>query len=339
MTMARSHETLRRVAILIATLDANDADAMLDQLPPGEAATVRSLMADLLDVDVTEEQAVIDEFLSHGLRDRATDAAHDGVELCLSESRRVSISSASDFDPATGDALTSAASPIFQWAEDAEPQELVKVIISERPQTIAVVLAQLPRLQALETLRLLPAASQSEVLRCWVKLDAIDADVLHEVDEHLRRKSAWCVGDGNQHPSGLKQVVELVSLADAPLRRRILDNLNLHPNSHGETQVSPPLFFEDLEYLNDAILTDVIRAARPETTVMALAYATESFVARVMQRLPPGEVKVLRRAIESLGPTRLADLEQAQRQWAAIAEQIIRRADAPDYSLPITVTG
>ena len=40
MTMSRSDESLRRVAILVASLDAHDADIMLDRLPLDEAATV-----------------------------------------------------------------------------------------------------------------------------------------------------------------------------------------------------------------------------------------------------------------------------------------------------------
>ncbi len=87
--MAIQPNVLRRVAILVSTLDTTSADRLLDQMTPEDAAEVRRVIVELTDVDLAEEHDVISEFLFTGtaVADPAASAAMaDGVDLCLSES-------------------------------------------------------------------------------------------------------------------------------------------------------------------------------------------------------------------------------------------------------------
>jgi flagellar motor switch protein FliG len=335
------HHRLRRVAILVATLDTRSADLLLEQLSTEDATQLRRMMVDLAEVDAGEEQSVIDDFLRDGLSEgplAAIPSVDDGVELCIS---------AEEPPPECPDTIALESTqrtqpdgaPLFSFLEDAEPQQLVQLLGSERLQTIALVLSRLSEPRALVVLESLPAGLQCEVLRRWIDLDDVDPAALCEIEQELQVKNALRSECPPRRATGLAQVAGLVQAADARLQQQILANLAAHDDSLARKITAPPLAFDDLEYLNDVGLAALVRAADPQTTVLALAGASETFVERVMRQLPGVEARRLRRAIRSLGPTRLTDLEKAQQDLAAIAETIVRRSNVTLSSLPLIASG
>lgn len=96
---------------------------------------------------------------------------------------------------------------------------------------------------------------------------------------------------------------------------------------------APPIDFNDLIALDDVALAKVFRAADPQVTLLALTGASRQLVDRILGRLPIREAKTLRRQMEQLGPTRLSDMERAQRQLAELAGQL---ADQGEIIIPGT---
>jgi flagellar motor switch protein FliG len=80
-------------------------------------------------------------------------------------------------------------------------------------------------------------------------------------------------------------------------------------------------------------LAKVFRAADPQVTLLALTGASRQLVDRILGRLPIREAKTFRRQMEQLGPTRLSDMERAQRQLAELAGQM---ADQGEIIIPRT---
>ncbi len=97
--------------------------------------------------------------------------------------------------------------------------------------------------------------------------------------------------------------------------------------------VPSPIDFNDLIALDDVALAKVFRAADPQVTLLALTGASRQLVDRILGRLPIREAKTLRRQMEQLGPTRLSDMERAQRQLAELARQM---ADQGEIIIPRT---
>jgi flagellar motor switch protein FliG len=97
--------------------------------------------------------------------------------------------------------------------------------------------------------------------------------------------------------------------------------------------VAPPIDFNDLIVLDDVALAKVFRAADPQVTLLALTGASRQLVDRILGRLPIREAKTIRRQMEQLGPTRLSDMERAQRQLAELAGQM---ADQGEIIVPRT---
>jgi flagellar motor switch protein FliG len=328
--MMLKQDALRRAAILVGALDTTSADELLDQMPREQADEVRRLVVELEDVDPREEQTVIADFLTRGLTgedSRLVADQADGVELCISASSVAAETCESV------EVITAAEQPLrtrassTSFLEDAASERLVQLIATERPQTIAVVISQLSEPRAIEVLTALPDSLQCEVLRRWIELDAADPELVREIEAELQARMVSRFGGVRRLGTGLAQVTGVVQAADPHVQQQLLSHLALYNATVAAAVTTPRLSFDDLEYLSDAGLAELVAAAEPRALVLALAGATESFAERVARQLPPAESKRLLRSINSLGPTRLADVEAAQRELAAIAEKLLARHD------------
>ncbi len=84
--MSKSESSLRKAAILIASLDAATAEALLAQMPPEQAEAVQNEMLQLGAIDPAEQETIIEEFFRLGPLIPETDPP--GLELDDSLSHR-----------------------------------------------------------------------------------------------------------------------------------------------------------------------------------------------------------------------------------------------------------
>jgi flagellar motor switch protein FliG len=313
-----AHDPVRRAAVLIATLDAESAEALLDEIPADDAARVRQMALEMTTVGSDEERAVIGDFLesSAPATNHDVDGPRDAeIELCVSPESLVADASLDD-GPAE--------LPPNSFLNVPGVDHLPQLLENERPQTIALVLSRLSESQAAGVLGSLPDRIQADVLRRWAEIDATDPKSLNEIEHELATRVADHSRGGGHRATHLSQVASVVQSAQPALKQQIINNLALYDAPLVARVGSPPLEFDDLAYLSDADLAAVMGGADPNTILLSLAGATESFVERALALLPEAEGKRVRRAIASLGPTRLSDIEMAQRELARLAG-IIKR--------------
>jgi flagellar motor switch protein FliG len=82
---------------------------------------------------------------------------------------------------------------------------------------------------------------------------------------------------------------------------------------------APTIDFENLVHLDDRMLNDVLRQVDANALALALASSSDALVDRVCQHMPRRVAKAFRRELRRLGPTRLSDIETAQRAVAQVA--------------------
>jgi flagellar motor switch protein FliG len=106
------------------------------------------------------------------------------------------------------------------------------------------------------------------------------------------------------------QVVSQRILAPCPLPRAL--------------RPAPPLksiAFDDLICLDNRALARLLQTADPNVLALALAGSREDLVDRICDQMPKRMAKTFRRELRKLGPTRLSDVEAAQRVVAELASR------------------
>lgn len=318
--------TLRKAALLVASLDTQAADRLLEQMSPQQAAAVRDAVLQLGPVDPEEQRRVIAEFMAaysgKASAARASGEIDAGIELGgnLAQPPRTS-------QPArSGDRadLHSAHRALpFRLLRSTEENQLAQVLASERPQTIAVVLSHLPHRQAGNVLARLPAALQVEVIRRLIELEETDEEILREIEAALESRLAQVVQRGRRRVAGLGAVAGILDAADRDVSSRILANLVQSDRALAEQLGARPLVFEDLLALGNAALRTLVEAADPLLLQVGLVGAQPALVDRVCRLLPESEAYLLRSRIDCPQPLRLSEVEEARRRLALLARRLI----------------
>lgn len=332
---------IRKVAILLASLDAEAADEILRQLDADTVTQVRHCLADLHDVDRDEQEQVIAEFL--GGRRMAQAAA---VEVDDSLARRL----ADPGDSASIEPVVHPTTTYFPWSS-LPARTLARCLAEERPQIVAVVLAHLPPAQAAEVLHALPAPLQSDVLPRLARVTSVPPELLNDIAQAIESRLSALERLDPCDPPGQTAVRAILEAADEKSREQWRASLQFDSTIADDPSVavvarddepkstvaaessremsrpprdtvaaSPSLSsLRELLKWDDIRLAGLLRSADPLVVVLALAGADPDVAQKLEARLAPTTARELRRRLAQLGPWRLEDAHRAERELLRIA--------------------
>ena len=321
------NDGLRKAAILMASLDGETAELLLQRLEPGQVEQVRQMVADLGPVDPRTRRRIVDEFFRMGIGSGRGQDTRTRIE-----GDPASKPAAADEQSASpGSRVTSGTRP-FGFMAEAESEKLAVLLASERPQTIALIVSHLPPDQAGDVLVHFPPALQTEVVHRLVDLEETDPEVLAEVEQALSSRFFEQIHMHRRRVAGLPAVAGILSASGSRVGAEILENLAVH-NSPVARKLRPAeLNFDNLLLLDDLSLATVLRASDPEVAILALVGAPPRLIERILSKLPDAEARIVRHRLDHLGPTRLSDVEEARRRIAEVARELVAKGeiDVPD---------
>ena len=277
-------ENVRKAAVLVATLDAENAELLLAGLPPEQADQVRKLARDMDAIDPDEQQEVIVEF--RRMRPLVPARHCAGIEL----------------DRETPAARIDSAAPAerFGLLREIDTPSLVEFLEPESPQTVAVVLAHLEGERAAEVLNAFAPSRQVDVLRRLADLDRTDEECLDEVERALQATLAEKLEQRRRRRAGREVISGIFGASDPRTRQILMANLRLHDRrlagelaDDAETPSSG-----ELARLGDAEWRQL--ASRADREQLALALMGDvALTQRVLRLVPPDEATRLRQQIAS----------------------------------------
>jgi flagellar motor switch protein FliG len=303
---------IRKAAILVATLNRTAADLLLAEMSPRLARQVRRLADELGPIEPGQCRRVADEFFraeseARGKRPPGSDAA-------------------GRFSQGAPGGSTSGG-PRFGFLHETEADRLARMLGTERPQVIALVLSHLPPNRAGEVLGRLEAAVQTDVIRRLVDLEETDPEVLAEVEAALQTRLASQIQMQRRRVAGLPAVAGILEASGQRVSQEILDNLADHDfqlaEELGRKEPAPAEFqFDELARLDDQALIGVLEEVDPKVAILALVGAAPELTRRVLRVLPKADAEVVRERLDHLGPTRLSDVEEARRRIVQLVERL-----------------
>jgi flagellar motor switch protein FliG len=309
---------IRKAAILLASLDEAAADVLLHQLPPKEAERVRQASMAMDYIDAEERIRVIDEFQRIGPMVPGPSPA--GIDLDGPLARKYLSAGKGRINPI---ADPNPSMP-FGFLHEAAEEKLWKLLVTERPQTIALVLSHLPSCRAGEVLSRFAPPVQAEVVRRLVELESTDSETLREVEQALETRLARQFAMQRGRAAGPDAAMRILASCDGRVVEGLLERLAIDDEPLAKQLGHRPLQFEDLVDLDGASLMAIFRAADPVVAQIALVGAKPQLINTLLARMAPKQAKRLRRKLANPGPIRLRDIEESQRRIAALARQRVR---------------
>lgn len=195
----------------------------------------------------------------------------------------------------------------------SDPNQLVKLIQDEQPQTIALVLAHMGVKIGSALLSLLPDTTRGPVVERLARMGQLSSDTVQNVLFVLQKKFTSL---GRTHDrityGGVDAVAGILNQMDPTASKSILESIEqTDPNL--AVAIRDVLFtFEDLLTVPDSGIRECLGPIDKKTLATALKGASEDLKAHIMKCMSSRAAEMLKEDMEALGPMRMRDVAKAQ---------------------------
>ena len=273
-----------------------DADAIWNALSPDEAARLRSEMAN------TDDRSDTSKTAQTFLADMADIPNHAGAPT---------------------------ANPLSALSVQ-RIGDILSFVNQESPQVTAVVLSLLPEKTAAAALQALPKETAIQALHRLMHIKDLHPSAIKAVEQafETHTKSNATPRHGLDRLAG---IMNMVDSSTAPLLMAGLDDIEL---GSAERIRALMFTFDDLANLDAASLQTLLSRTDRAVLIIALQDAKTATADAFYKNMTSRAGEVLRSEIDSSGPYRRAEIEEARREIAALAKKLARRGDLLSASQP-----
>jgi flagellar motor switch protein FliG len=211
---------------------------------------------------------------------------------------------------------------IWETLGKMEAATLVSFLNSEHPQTIAVVLSNLKSEQAARVLGQLPEDAALETMMRMLRLEAVQDDILYDVEQMLRSEFA-AGASGQQLEDRHGVIAEIFNHFDKSTEVAMLAKVEEKDKEVAETIRSLMFTFDDLEKLDGAAAQIILRHVDNAKLALALKGAKDELKDLFLNNMSERAAKILREDMENMGPVRVKDVEGAQSELVTLVKQLV----------------
>jgi flagellar motor switch protein FliG len=210
----------------------------------------------------------------------------------------------------------------FDFIRRADSTQILNVIGSEHPQTIALVLSYITPKQAADVLAELPAERQTDIVRRVANMGSTSPEYVKEAERILERKLT-SMGYADQIAvGGIDAIVDIINSIDRGTERNILESLDIEDAELAE-EIRKKLFvFEDIAKLSSQAIQRTLKEINTADLAMALKNATAGVSQAIMNNISKRLQEMLIDDMEVMGPVRVRDVEEAQQRIVNVIRKL-----------------
>jgi len=203
---------------------------------------------------------------------------------------------------------------------------LASFLQKEYPQTVSVVLTKIAPDHAARVLALLPEGFAMEVINRMLKMEAVQKDVLEDIEKTLRTEFMSNLAKTARRDSH-EMMAEIFNSLDRSAEQRFMESLEEQEPDSAEKIRSLMFTFEDLARLDPASIQAVIRAADKDKLPTALKGASDGVKDLFFSNMSERASKILKEDIAAMGPVKLRDVEESQQAIVTVTKELEARGE------------
>lgn len=206
--------------------------------------------------------------------------------------------------------------------QKADPEQLVKFVEGEHPQTIALVLAHLGTRTSTSLLVLLPEKLRAETVRRLAVMQQFSTEMVKRISVVLHKKLASLGEQSRRAYGGVSAVAEMLNNVDPKHCQEILTAIEQQDPQLSLAIRDLMFAFEDLSTIPEASMREVLSQVDKKTLATALKGASEDLKNHFFKSMSSRAVEMLKEDIEALGPVRSSQVHQAQQEIVNLARKL-----------------
>ena len=209
----------------------------------------------------------------------------------------------------------------FIWSRNVNVGTLAGYVVGEHPQTIAMILAHMPSEISSELLIAMPNELKGDIAMRIAKLGQISEDVVRDVDRALKLELSGAVGPGGK-AGGLQVLVDIINGVDKSTEDAVMAFVE-EDNPEMANDIRNLMFvFEDLTGIDDTAMREILKKVEGQQLTYALKTATDEMKEKIFSNLSSRAGEMLKDDLDSMGPVRLTEVEEAQQAVVRAAKEL-----------------
>ena len=203
---------------------------------------------------------------------------------------------------------------------------LASYLKNEYPQTVAVVLSKIKPEHAARVLGVLPEAFAMEVVMRMLRMEAVQKEVLDDVERTLRNEFMSNLARTNRRDAH-EMMAEIFNNLDRNTEARFMTALEERNRDASERIRALMFTFEDLAKLDPGAVQTLLRNVDKSKLPISLKGASEQLRDLFFANMSERAGKMLREDMASMGPVRLRDVDEAQMAMVQMAKELAARGE------------
>jgi len=303
-----------KAAIFLSSVGEDVAAQILKDLAPQDIGKISSYMAKSRKKDNNKLESVLTEIMEKVKGGEIGVGGEDYVKKLLTKGL-------GGDDAEKIMEMVSKESPLesLKWVN---PRTLSSFLISEHPQTIALILCLMESEQAAEVMSALPEHVRGDVAMRVAATERIPDSALEEIEAVLKGQLDMGKGRSGKSFQGTKVIAEILNQCERSTEQSILEKIEGQNETLAESIRELMLVFDDLEKIDDRGIQLILKELSSEDLSLALKTASDAFKQKIFKNMSQRAVQILKEEMETRGPVKVSDVEAAQQNIVRVARKL-----------------
>ncbi len=324
MRVREDYRTLtgpEKAAIMVLSLGEEHAAKLFQHMDDEEIKEISQTMANLGTVSANLIERLFVEFAEQMSATGSLVGTYDSTERLLMKTL-----SKDKVDAIMEDIRGPAGRTMWDKLANVNENVLANYLKNEYPQTVAVVLSKIRAEHAGRVLTILPESFAMEVIMRMLRMEAVQKEVLDDVERTLRTEFMTNLARASRRDSH-EMLAEIFNNLDRATEHRFIAALEERNRDSAERIKALMFTFEDLGKLDPSGVQAMLRAVDKSKLSIALKGASETLRDLFFTNMSERAGKMLREEMASMGPVRLRDVEEAQMMMVQTAKDLAARGE------------
>src|SRR6201746_2620718 len=214
------------------------------------------------------------------------------------------------------------------WDKLANVNEsvLANYLKNEYPQTVAVVLSKIKPEHAARVLGALPEEFALEVVQRMLRMESVQREILDKIEQTLRTEFMSNLARTSKRDSH-EMMADIFNAFDRQTEARFITALEERNREAAERIRALMFVFEDLSKMDPSGVQTLLRAVEKDQLGLALKGASDSLRDMFFGNMSERAAKIMRDDMETMGPVRLKDVDQAQMAMVQVAKDLAAKGE------------
>jgi len=311
----------QRAAVLMFALGEQHGEKVWKLLDDDELRQLSTVMSSLGTVEAESVESLIIEFVGHLSASGALLGNFEATERLLVQylpPDRV----ANIMEEVRGPAGRN----MWEKLSNVHEQVLANYLKNEYPQTVAVVISKIRPEHAARVLAILPEELALDVVSRMLRMEAVQKEVIERLESTLRTEFMSNLSQTRRRDAH-EVMAEIFNNFDRQTETRFITSLEEHNREAAERIKTLMFTFDDLVKLDAGSAQTLMRHVDKDKLGVALKGANDTVRQFFLGNMSTRAAKMLVDDMQTLGPVRLRDVDDAQALLVNLAKDLAAKGE------------